>query len=311
MYACTGVFLLGFTVFIQIAVNHGLGQNFWDLNVAEGSDAIFWTYVANSFAILGNALAKLSMGLFLLRVVQVRWHKMALWALVFITITTSSVLTVMLWNQSNPRRASWDPLRTPGTWNFHIQPLSVGLGVWSSACDFFFAIFPWLFIWSLRMPQREKIMLAGGMSLGVIAGGCGITRTVVLARIDVNNYTLNFVPYFAWAGAEIAVGMATVGIPTLRPLYLKTRGIPSTHERSQNNAREELPRFTMLKNTVTTTIHGPSTPTKWKAAPEKPAGIYVRPHISAPLRPSSPAAWERSSLEKPVNAYVRPWPLTS
>jgi len=40
--------------------------------------------------------------------------------------------------------------------------------VWSSCCDFFFAIFPWLFIWSLRMPQREKIMLASGMSLGVM-----------------------------------------------------------------------------------------------------------------------------------------------
>lgn len=40
--------------------------------------------------------------------------------------------------------------------------------VWSSICDFFFAIFPWLFIWSLRMSRREKIMLAGGMSVGVV-----------------------------------------------------------------------------------------------------------------------------------------------
>ncbi len=63
------------------------------------------------------------------------------------------------------------------------------LAVWSSICDFFFAIFPWLFIWSLRMPKRDKIMLAGGMSLGVIAGVCGIIRTVVLARLDVYNYT--------------------------------------------------------------------------------------------------------------------------
>jgi hypothetical protein len=168
-------------------VQHGLGQNFWQLSPGDSSDAIFWTYVANSFAITGNAMAKLSMGLFLLRVVQVKWHKIALWTAVVITVTTSIALTIMLWNQSSPRKASWDPLRTPGKWNFKIQPLSVGLGgnltwrsvdhgsylltfilVWSSVCDFFFAIFPWLIIWSLRMSPREKIMLASGMSLGVM-----------------------------------------------------------------------------------------------------------------------------------------------
>lgn len=168
MYAWTGVFLLVFTCSIQVGVHYGLGRSFWILSLADSSDAILWTYVANTFAITGNAMAKLSMGLFLLRVVQIRWHKIALWFLVLVTVGTSIALTIMLWNQTTPVKASWDPMRTPGTWNIQIQPVSVGLGVWSSICDFFFAIFPWLFIWSLRMPQREKIMLASGMSIGVM-----------------------------------------------------------------------------------------------------------------------------------------------
>ena len=81
-----------------------------------------------SFAITGNALAKLSMGLFLLRVVQLRWQKASLWALVVITAGTSSALAVMLWCQTTPIKASWDPLRTPGKWNIKIQPMSIGLG---------------------------------------------------------------------------------------------------------------------------------------------------------------------------------------
>jgi len=168
LYAWTGVFLLIFTISLQMSHHYGLGKDFWKLAVEDSSEAIFWTYVANSFAITGNALAKLSMGLFLLRVVQLRWQKIALWALVIITAGTSGALTIMLWNQTTPIKASWDPLRTPGKWNIKIQPMSIGLGVWSSACDFFFAIFPWMFIWSLRMPRREKILLAGGMSLGVM-----------------------------------------------------------------------------------------------------------------------------------------------
>lgn len=128
MYAWTGVFLLCFTIFIQVAVHYGLGQSFWSLSFEASSDAIFWTYVANSFAITGNAMAKLSMGLFLLRVVQVRWQRIALWAAVLVTTSTSIALTIMLWNQTDPVKASWDPLRTPGKWNISIQPMSVGLG---------------------------------------------------------------------------------------------------------------------------------------------------------------------------------------
>jgi hypothetical protein len=168
MFAATAVFFLVFACSIQVAVHFGLGQSFWSLSLQQSSDAIFWTYVANTFAITGNAMAKLTTGLFLLRVVQLRWHKIALWCLVGVTASTSTALTIMLWNQSTPVKMSWDPFRTAGHWNIQIQPMSVGLGVWSSACDFFFAAFPWLFIWSLRMQRREKVMLASSMSLGIM-----------------------------------------------------------------------------------------------------------------------------------------------
>lgn len=111
-----------------MSVRHGLGQDFWKLSMDNSSQAIFWSYVANSFAIIGNAMAKLSMGLFLLRVVQVTWHKIALWTAVVITAATSIALTAMLWSQTTPIKTSWDPLRTPGIWKINIQPTSVGLG---------------------------------------------------------------------------------------------------------------------------------------------------------------------------------------
>lgn len=128
LYAWTGVFLLVFTISLQVSCHYGLGKDFWTLAIEDSSEAIFWTYVANTFAITGNALAKLSMGLFLLRVVQLRWQKISLWVLIVITAGTSSALTIMLWNQTTPIKASWDPLRTPGKWNIQIQPMSIGLG---------------------------------------------------------------------------------------------------------------------------------------------------------------------------------------
>ncbi|KAI0377386.1 hypothetical protein F5Y04DRAFT_264557 [Hypomontagnella monticulosa] len=321
MYVCTSIFFLLFTCFIQVSVRYGLGQNFWQLSIDDTSYAIFWTYVANSFAITGNAMAKLSMGLFLLRVVQVRWHKIALWTAVTITVATSIALTIMLWNQTTPIKASWDPLRTPGVWNIQIQPLSVGLGVWSSICDFFFAIFPWLFIQSLPMSQRDKIMLAGGMSLGVIAGACGITRTVVLSRLNVYNYTLNFVPYFAWAGAEIAVAMVCIGIPTLRPLYLKTRGLSSAysnHGRSNDNS--ELPQFTMYDRKALS----PRTPvrdssfshTRFDSNVSRPPAAYTKTRsdsvddiISEYHNQHAGVIWVKNEVR--IQEDIADWPLRS
>lgn len=168
LFGLTGLFLLAFAATLHVSVHYGLGSSLWGLSLDNTSNAIFWSYVANTFAVTGNAMAKLSMGFFLLRVVQVRAQKAALWILIIVTAGTSIALAVMLWNQTTPRKASWDPLRTPGVWNIQIQPMSIGLGGWSSACDFFFSIFPWMFIWSLRMPRREKIMLASSMSLGVM-----------------------------------------------------------------------------------------------------------------------------------------------
>lgn len=128
LYFWTGILILGFTISIQISVHYGLGESFWTLSLDDSSNAIFWTYIANTFAVTGNAMAKLSMGFFLLRVVQLRTQKAVLWLLIFVTAATSVALVIVLWNQTTPVKLSWDPLRTTGTWNIRIQPLSVGLG---------------------------------------------------------------------------------------------------------------------------------------------------------------------------------------
>ncbi|KAK4152565.1 hypothetical protein C8A00DRAFT_16116 [Chaetomidium leptoderma] len=243
LYLWTGIWLLAFTISIQVAIHYGLGRSFWTLSLDDSANAIFWTYVATTLSVTGNAFAKFSMGFFLLRVVPLKSHKVAVWLLLFITAATSIALPIMLWNQTTPVQASWDVLRTPGTWNFNIQPFAVGLGAWSSACDFFFAAFPWLFVWFLHISRRDKIILAGGMGLGVIAGACGIVRTVVLSKSAIDDYTLGFAEYYVWAGAEISVALVCLAIPTLRPLSTKRHGRSTNgYERTDGYERRRTPR---------------------------------------------------------------------
>jgi hypothetical protein len=159
------------------------------------------------------------------------------------------------------------------------------------------------------------------------AGACGITRTIVLARIDVLNYTceynsdriknavltipVNFVPYFAWAGAEIAVAMICVGVPTLRPLYLKARGITTSHDRSNAS---ELPRFTMIKEqpeTVSAAHQVPDTPSSMESGLKKPAEIYVhdkqRPEEMMGPGHRGGVIWVKSEIR--VREDGAEWPL--
>ena len=95
-----------------------------------------------------------------------------------------------------------------------------------------------------------------------------------------NNLAVNFVPYFAWAGAEIAVAMICVGVPTLRPLYLKSRGLPNTHSQQSRSHNNELPQFTMMKEkpSISSPIQSPSvaSPSQMEAGLAMPGKAYLK-----------------------------------
>ncbi|PIG84246.1 hypothetical protein AARAC_011139 [Aspergillus arachidicola] len=174
------VFLLLYTVFTTIAGKHGFGQPITSLSMDEAVQAVYMEMVGQTFAVLGMAIAKLH------------------WRL--------------------PSKAIYDP-RVPGRTIVSVTPFSVLLGSWCAAVDFYFAILPWIFIWELNMRFKEKMTIAISLSLGFIAGICGIIRTIELGGLSSANYTEDTVPLIIWSAVELAVTLICVGIPTIRPLY--------------------------------------------------------------------------------------------
>lgn len=115
----------------------------------------------------GMATAKVSLGLFLLRIVVVTWHKVVIWVTIMSLLAVSVMTAIIFWIQCLPIDHLFDP-RVGGRCIIQIQPFSILLGSWCAAADFFLAGFPWVFIWNLNMKQREKMTIAGSMSLGVM-----------------------------------------------------------------------------------------------------------------------------------------------
>ncbi|KAF5645100.1 integral membrane protein pth11 [Fusarium sp. NRRL 52700] len=215
------VLLVFYTCFTTIAAHYGFGQNMSDIVARNPNDlplAILFEAIGQTCAVVGMAVAKWSLGLFLLRIVKETWHKIAVWISMAALAGASISTCFVFWLQCTPPKHLWDR-RIPGKCTVDSTPVSMILCIFCVIVDFFFAGFPWLFIWALQMNKREKIVILCSLSLGVIAGACGIKRTLEVPELSSPNYTKSTVGLIVWSAAEIAVTMICIGIPVCRPLY--------------------------------------------------------------------------------------------
>ncbi|KAJ5380985.1 uncharacterized protein N7496_003413 [Penicillium cataractarum] len=150
--------------------------------------AVYNEMIGQTFAVLGMAIAKISLGIFLLRIVVKQWHRTSIW-ISMVSLAIVSVMTAILfWIQKLPSESIYDP-RVPGRLVVQVTPFSILLGSWCAAVDFYFALLPWIFIWKLNMKFKEKMSIAISLSLGFIACVCGIIRTIDLGGLSSSNYT--------------------------------------------------------------------------------------------------------------------------
>lgn len=101
-YVYTFAFFLLFlyALFMTLSAMHGFGQNMWDIPDAEDrAKAMFWQAMGQTAAVFGMAVAKWSLGLFLLRIAETRWNFVAIWAAMLILMGTSISTAFVFWLQ--------------------------------------------------------------------------------------------------------------------------------------------------------------------------------------------------------------------
>lgn len=119
--------LLFYTIFLQVSARYGFGQPVLALELDDAVHAVEWEMIGQTFAVIGMATAKVSLGLFLLRIVVKAWHKVVLWVASIAILLVSVVVAILFWTQCLPPRSLYDP-RVKGTCNFGIAPFSMLLG---------------------------------------------------------------------------------------------------------------------------------------------------------------------------------------
>lgn len=124
------MFLLLYTIFMTISGLYGFGQSITSLEMDLAVKAVYYEMIGQTFAVLGMAIAKLSLGIFLLRIVIKQWHRISIW-ISMVSLAIVSVMTAILfWIQKLPSESIYDP-RVPGRLVVRVTPFSILLGCMS------------------------------------------------------------------------------------------------------------------------------------------------------------------------------------
>ncbi|KAL9604220.1 MAG: hypothetical protein Q9219_000618 [cf. Caloplaca sp. 3 TL-2023] len=189
---------------------------------------IKWIFINGPWGIMGVAIPKLAVVLFISRIVGPSKQKQ-IWALYFIVITLiifSFVAAVLLFAQCDPPNAAWHPTEEFTCWNPNIvADYSLFVGGYSAFSDLLLALYPSFIVYKLQMSTRRKVALSLIMGLGVFACVCAIVRTTKLASIKTfDDYTWTAGANIIWTAAEMNVIIICACAPALLPLVQQLSG---------------------------------------------------------------------------------------
>lgn len=87
--------------------------------------AILLEAIGQIFAVLGMAVAKWSLGLFLLRLVVKLWHQVAIWIVMLVLMGASISLIFCFMLQCSPPAYLWDRTIDGGHCDMPMMPVSI------------------------------------------------------------------------------------------------------------------------------------------------------------------------------------------
>lgn len=123
------MFLLIYTVLSHAAALHGFGFPNPDEpspNIDFLVRGMYLQTIAQTFAVLGMAIAKMSLGVFHIRLVRLLWHKIVIWIAISTLAVVSVLCAIMVWVHDLPLGAVYD-LRIKATWSTPIEPFGIVL----------------------------------------------------------------------------------------------------------------------------------------------------------------------------------------
>ncbi|KAJ3464687.1 hypothetical protein MRS44_009473 [Fusarium solani] len=174
----TSLLMTVFAILTTIACAHGMGQHVDDLETYQFSDALLYLLCAQSVVSMAIGMGKVTVAVFLLRIVTASWHRWFLWFCIASMMILSIFLSIAVFAQCTPVESIWNPLLIDQKVCYLSLTVVAFIDcAYAAAMDFALAAFPWIALRGLKMKRKERISICVSLSLGVFAGVCGVIRT--------------------------------------------------------------------------------------------------------------------------------------
>ena len=167
-------------------------------------------------------ILKISLGIFYLRIVVSRWHKITVYATVGIAaIFTSYYFFAILFSCGLPSHFLTNALHGKCTGTVHGRyAVNMTAGVINTVSDFILAILPIALINKACMPLPAKISASLILLLGCLGSAASVVR---LAHVHGLSYNVKFfevgVDITIWSIIEVGLCITAASLATLRPLF--------------------------------------------------------------------------------------------
>ncbi|KAI0896169.1 hypothetical protein F4806DRAFT_496289 [Annulohypoxylon nitens] len=224
-----------FVALMIVSSIYGFGQHTNDISAEDIRMATKIELIGQLIVSLAMGLSKVSVAVFLMRIVVIVWHKTILWFWITTMMAWSLLLSISCFAQCTPVEALWDARVQIESCPLNLTHIAFVMCSWSAAMDFFLATFPWIVLWNLNIQRREKKNICVSLSLGVMAGICGVVRTSGLQVLSQTaDYLYATANSIMWTSSELTITVICVSAPVLRPLWRKLVGRATTDQSNEN-----------------------------------------------------------------------------
>ncbi|TLS27844.1 hypothetical protein PpBr36_00684 [Pyricularia pennisetigena] len=176
---------------------------------------------------LSMAFIKASIGLTLLQIQNQRWFQVLIWSNMAASAAYGFGNMWFILFSCQPLQAAWgdfaDPTKAQCLPSSYIRMAALVGAVVSVVTDLILALAPVSFLWTLKRPLRERIVLGCLMSLGLLAAMSSVVKNLIIAdfgKEDVDTWAMN-VSISTWTSCEMLLGVIAACTPFCRPILEK------------------------------------------------------------------------------------------
>ncbi|KAG8668271.1 hypothetical protein FPOAC2_07562 [Fusarium poae] len=172
--------------------------------------AAWYAYTALIWSLKGTMLC------FFSRMTIGTWHNVFVKTVSIISVISYTAVFLTITFGCFPYQHNWQVLPAPGSQcTLKMQNFLVTT-VLNVLTDGLILCIPLPLLWKLQVPFRKKIVVGLLLSSGAFVIAAAITRVVLTLSANPSALTIN-----SWGVRETIVGILTVNIPILRPLFSK------------------------------------------------------------------------------------------